>query len=587
VSVAGSKKAGERVGGRYEIRALVRETPINTIYRAYDREIEIEVALRVIAPELLPDGVSRRAFIQKLSRARGLSHVGLLRVYDVAQDGDQVAVAVQWVMGPTLRDRIEKRAWGTPPLAADEARPILKQVRAALSHVHQLGLVLGDLRAETVMTLPEGVKLTNVGIGPALPRKRFLEAMRGAPAWSRLAPELRAGLQPDARADVYALALLTYEVLCGSVPDPQPRASAWVPPPLQQLLERALAEDPLLRPASAEQLGEDIERVLIGAPARVARRAESRPAPFVGEDTVPTPKIDPLLAHEEKTRVVDENELDRIRGLDVTRQVPEAEILHLRVQSSETQNVEMELEVPFEGESGPAADLPLEGRRDADGTFRGPLPRPGEHEDGEPLTERVHLLEPDAAKTTPVEKVDPAELVDTKPKVDASELADTKPKVDASELVDTKPKVDASETIDTKPIPRVEAIEFGDDALTNPVEKIDDEPVSHSHWLDGAVTDPSPQERILGAAAFPAIATPTAPTLLPPPAASRPAVAAPPVAAPPVAAPPAVASPPAGAPPPIPIAARTKTPSRPFPVVPPPPPSASLFPPLVTPATPA
>ncbi|HZS40489.1 MAG TPA: SUMF1/EgtB/PvdO family nonheme iron enzyme [Polyangia bacterium] len=576
--MAAAKKPGDRVCGRYEIRALVAEKPLGALYRAFDREIEIEVALRLIAPELLPDGASRRAFMQRLQRSRGLSHSSLLRVYDVALDGEQVAVAVQWVLGPTLRERIDRRAWGTPPLSADEARPILRQVRSALGHVHQLGLTLGDLRADTVMALPETVKLTNVGIAPALPRKRYLEAMRGSAAWSRLAPEIRAGLPPDARADVYALAILTYEMLCGAMPDPQPRPSAWVTPALVAVLERALADDPLLRPPSAEALGEDVERALSGAPPPKPRAPKpSAPPPFVGEDTVPTPKIDPLLQHDDKTRQVDEQELDRLRGREVTRQASEDEIFPLRVQSTDTQTLELEMEAQYEGDDDePADDLSLETRPHAK----------LDEDDGEHKTERVHLLEPDAAKTVPVEKLDPAEAAEG-----------------------------GTDGAATRPIPRVEAIEFGEDTLTARVEKLAPEEESgdeaDEHELEGA-TDPAAGERV-GAGAFPIvvtpptpasskfppIVTPTAPTELPlveppPEAVFAPRPQPPPLPPqaqpppPPQAQPPLPQPPPAQAPAPTSPAPRKTPPAFPQ-VAPPPPPQQApppLFPPIVTPATP-
>src|SRR5439155_458226 len=86
-----------------------------------------------------------------------------------------VVVAVQWAPGQTLRERIAAKV-----LSPDEARPLVAQLAAGLTHAHQHGVVLGDVHAATVVLLGQTLKIANVGIGPALPRKRFLEAARGS-----------------------------------------------------------------------------------------------------------------------------------------------------------------------------------------------------------------------------------------------------------------------------------------------------------------------------------------------------------------------------------------------------------------------
>jgi serine/threonine protein kinase len=327
---------GELVCGRYEIRSAVGEQPLGAVYQAHDRQVGVDVQLHVIAAALVPDEGARQVFVQKLGRARALSHSNLVRLHDVAIDlDDSVVVTTQWAPGRSLRQHLEERG-GT--LSVDEARPILSQIGAGLAHAHQQGVVVGDLRLDSVLLYSAseegGVKLSNVGIALALPRRRFLEAMQGTESHTYLAPEVRAGRVAEARADVFSFAALTARLVTGRPHDELPPGA--LPPALAPVLSRALADDPLIRHASVERLTSEVEAVLAtGAPPRPERRTPPphqpppRPAPPSGE--VPT-------------RQVPERELRQMHGLAITRRVPEHELFPLRVQSSDA----LLLEAPYE-----------------------------------------------------------------------------------------------------------------------------------------------------------------------------------------------------------------------------------------------
>src|SRR5262249_18685358 len=182
--------------------------PLGALYRAREREIGIEVALWVIGANMLPDDTQRHAFLGKLARAKSFSHPNLVRVFGVYPISDGVVIAAQWAPGQTLFARVAEKTF-TP----EEARPLLTQVASAMTHAHQHGVILGDVWTTTLVLLGAQVKLSNVGIAPALPRKRFLEAVRESPGYQRMPPELRSGMTLDARADVYSLAMLTVEML--------------------------------------------------------------------------------------------------------------------------------------------------------------------------------------------------------------------------------------------------------------------------------------------------------------------------------------------------------------------------------------
>ena len=236
--------------------------PLSTVYHAFDREIGVEVALRVMHKELLPDEASRSAFVQKVTKLREVAHPNLLRMYDVVASGGEMVVAVQWAPGTQVRELLDCAKGGLP---ADEVRQIVAAVAAGVGHAHQRGMVLGDMRPETVMRVDDTVKVS-VGVGLALPRRAILEAMAGTRAREYLAPELRAGRIAEPRADVYSLAVMTAEMLSASCRARQVRALSSLPVALGPLLSRALAEDPMLRPPTVEALARDIDTALGGPP---------------------------------------------------------------------------------------------------------------------------------------------------------------------------------------------------------------------------------------------------------------------------------------------------------------------------------
>ncbi|MGZ3407853.1 MAG: serine/threonine protein kinase, partial [Polyangia bacterium] len=292
---------GDVVAGRYEVLESLGQRPLGWLYRAREREIGVEVALWTIGAEMLPDEATRTAFVGKLGRARTLSHANLVRVFGVYPTAQEVVIAAQWAPGQTLYARIQ-----TKPFTLEEARPVLLQVASAMTHAHQHGVILGDVHAATVVLLGAGVKLSNIGLAPALPRKRFLEAVRDSQGYQRLPPELRSGMTLDSRADVYSLAMLALEMLTGGVD----RAAIKGPDSLKTVLARALTDDPMVRHTSVDALAHELDAALSGQVPR-----PRRPTPPVGvpiardrveATTGPVPKAEDVqLPSQETTRSID------------------------------------------------------------------------------------------------------------------------------------------------------------------------------------------------------------------------------------------------------------------------------------------
>jgi eukaryotic-like serine/threonine-protein kinase len=397
---------GDVVAGRYEVLESLGHRPLGWLYRAREREIGVEVALWAIGADMLPDEAARQAFVGKLGRARSLSHANLVRVFGVYPTAEEVVIAAQWAPGQTLYARVQ-----TKPFTPDEARPVLAQVAAAMTHAHQHGVVLGDVHAATVVLLGAGVKLSNIGLATALPRKRFLESVRDSQGYLRLPPELRSGMTCDTRADVYSLAMLAVEMLTGGVDRTAIKGSD----PLKTVLARALSTDAMVRHTSVDALEHELDAALSGQAPRPRRPTPPIGVPIappgrdrVEDSTGPVPRADEVRPpSQETTRSIDPEELELLKGDQVTRQVPLHELLPLRAASSETQQVPLEEMLVDDVESS-YDELTLE---QPPPPMQAPPPSSSSDEH-DLKTDQVHLLEPEAVKTTEHPRLPPPVIED-------------------------------------------------------------------------------------------------------------------------------------------------------------------------------
>ena len=250
---------GERLAGRFEIRSVIAERPTGILYHAFDEQIGVDVALRIISQELLSDEGDRHAFVHRAARAKSLQHPNLMRLYDVLVDDSSVFLVTQWAPGERLSQRLLRVDEGAA-LSVVDARSLVRSAASGMAHAHQHGVILGTVRPDTIIVYPDGMKLTNVGLGPALPRERFIAVMTKHGALDDLAPELRAGRDPDERADLYALARLAERLLESCALQGQLTISDGV----RSILTDGSSENPTNRRRDAELFARELESALDG-----------------------------------------------------------------------------------------------------------------------------------------------------------------------------------------------------------------------------------------------------------------------------------------------------------------------------------
>jgi hypothetical protein len=254
--------------GRYQIiREIARSNDI--VYEAWDPSMNRRVALKELA---IPHGASEKVRQERLSRfhreakaAGSLSHPNIVTVYEVGEDAGRAFIAMEYLEGQTLRQRIDAAGF----IPQDEAVEIVCKVLEGLQYAHHCGVVHRDVKPDNVQLLPDGrVKITDFGIARLMfePSLTMDGQIFGTPSY--MSPEQVVGREIDARTDIWSCGVLLYESLTGQKPftgdsvvaishaimhlDPidPPQASF----PIVQVIRRALDKSPSERWPSAQSM---------------------------------------------------------------------------------------------------------------------------------------------------------------------------------------------------------------------------------------------------------------------------------------------------------------------------------------------
>jgi serine/threonine protein kinase len=278
-------------GTRYELRHELDRGGMGVVYAARDRELERDVALKVLATAVA-DAEAAERLRREAQIIAGLEHPGIVPVHDVGALPDgRVFYAMKLVGG----QRLDVFVRAGPPLA--ERLRVFLRVCEPVAFAHAHGVIHRDLKPENVMVGPFGeVLVMDWGVAKRLtetkagderlastPERTASAAptstgpvshgtahgtILGTPAW--MAPEQARGEvdRLDARADVYALGAILYFLLTGRAPrgeDVAEAATTRVPRPLEAICAKALAADPGGRYANAAELAGDVALFLEGA----------------------------------------------------------------------------------------------------------------------------------------------------------------------------------------------------------------------------------------------------------------------------------------------------------------------------------
>ena len=281
--------------GRYQILEPLGSGGMATVYKAYEPSLDRTVALKVIRPGLAEEEGFLARFRREAQAVAKLRHPNIVHVLTFDETDGRYFLAMDYLEGGTLKDRIESLDPGTL-LAPAEVSSIVGQVADALGYAHEQGVIHRDIKPSNIMLTGKGRAIvTDFGIAKIVSGAALTQTGVGIGTPEYMSPEQGAGSQVDARADVYSLGVVAYELLTGRVPyladtpfaivaahmrDPLPLPSSInpaVPAAAERALLKALAKQPAQRFASATEFATVLGEGLRGAPA-IATMATIAPA---------------------------------------------------------------------------------------------------------------------------------------------------------------------------------------------------------------------------------------------------------------------------------------------------------------------
>jgi eukaryotic-like serine/threonine-protein kinase len=255
---------GDEVAGRYRLEELQGHGPMSEVWRAHDQTLDRTVAVKMLSPT-----ADLERFRREARSLAALAHENVMRVFDYGEDAAGPFMALEWLPGGTLDDRLA--AGALPP--AETAR-IAHGLAAGLAHLHSRGLVHRDLKpANVLFDVEDRPKLGDFGlVRHALGSGTLTEAGTVLGTAAYISPEQASGEPVGPASDVYSFGVVLFRMLTGSLPfvaddalrlvelhrrEPPPaveRLNPEAPSSLAALTAASLQKDPAARPADGAAL---------------------------------------------------------------------------------------------------------------------------------------------------------------------------------------------------------------------------------------------------------------------------------------------------------------------------------------------
>ncbi len=287
---------GTMLDGRYRIEQRVGTGGMAAVYRAEDTTLGRQVAIKLLDNRHASDAQFVERFLREASSAARLNHPNIVQVYDRGEADGTYYIAMEYVEGTTLKQRIGQRA----PLPEQEVLDLGRQALTALRFAHRNGIVHRDIKPHNMMVTSDGrLKIADFGIARAGADTGLTEVGSIVGTAQYLSPEQARGEVVAASSDLYSLGVVMFEMATGKVPfdgdnpvtvalrhvNEAPRRPSDLRPSISAALEsvimRALQKDPDLRYQTADEFLADIDVALSGGmpteTATMTRVIGSRP----------------------------------------------------------------------------------------------------------------------------------------------------------------------------------------------------------------------------------------------------------------------------------------------------------------------
>lgn len=265
----------DRLDERFEPVEPIKTGRMSTLVHAVERCGGRDVALKVLHRHLVDQEPIRRRLRRQLAAVRRLEHPSIIRIYDLIETDDTVALVMEYVDAPSVRTTIRRDG----PMSWDQLRPVLDSVLAGLQEAHQKGIWHRDLNAEHIFVGEDGTgRIGGFGLARVDELVALTMHTRVLGALEAMAPERILGMDYDGRADLYSAGAVAYEALVGHPPvdgsmreafrfargaghNPVDDLPDGLPKEAKYVIERSLTSDVSARFATADQM----RRALFGA----------------------------------------------------------------------------------------------------------------------------------------------------------------------------------------------------------------------------------------------------------------------------------------------------------------------------------
>ena len=309
---------GTTIGGRFKVTDMLGAGGMGSVYLARQLSVVGVLAIKILRKDTADDTLAARRFLLEAKATSRLKNDHTVTIYDFGQTDDgHLFIAMEFLEGRTLRAKLDREG----ALSLEDTVSIIDQIGESLAEAHEQGIVHRDLKPENVLLAArskgrEFVKVLDFGIARAqeLNDGGALTAtgtVAGTPAY--MSPEAVTGREVDARADVYALGVMVYEMLSGEAPfkgdtpfvvmqqhvmhNPPPLVIQLpeLPPAVSNFVARCLMKDPTHRPADASAFRRGLQLSVDGKDDTASDHATIAGHPNVPPNTT-SPYSQPMVS---------------------------------------------------------------------------------------------------------------------------------------------------------------------------------------------------------------------------------------------------------------------------------------------------
>ncbi|MBZ5514711.1 MAG: protein kinase [Acidobacteriia bacterium] len=289
--------------GKYRIERELGRGAMGVVYKAFDPVVERLVAIKTIRLDV-EDATELLSRLRREAKSVGqLEHPNIVTLYDAGESGELFYLAMQFIQGETLQDRLNRQRW----FALREVQEVFAQICAGLDYAHQHGVIHRDIKPANIMITDEGVvKLTDFGIAKlAGAGTTSTGLVVGTPSY--MSPEQALGKTLDGRSDLFSLGSILYEMMTGEkafpgqnvttvmykivheAPTPLAALQPGLDPAVEAIVQRALAKHPDQRFQTCAELAAALELYINQAIAAMPRTAVMTAPPAASVGVAPQP----------------------------------------------------------------------------------------------------------------------------------------------------------------------------------------------------------------------------------------------------------------------------------------------------------